>query len=106
MNWIEDPLVEEWARNWASSAGVEYVPTIRVREGEKHGHRVVQFLFDRAARFQACAVAMRFLDHDKGPVALSVHAENWLALDVELPEETTVAGPRGDTASTGGTTDE
>lgn len=78
---------EAWARNFAEFAGVEFVPVVRVRPADKPGMNVVQYLFERMHRFEACAVALRYIDKGEGPVTLSVHAENWLSLEVELPDK-------------------
>ncbi|MGK5496406.1 hypothetical protein [Streptomyces sp. URMC 125] len=47
----------------------------------------IRYLFERLHRFEACQVAMRYVDKGEGPVQLDVHAENWLQVTVELPNE-------------------
>ncbi|WP_406153550.1 hypothetical protein OH797_31795 [Streptomyces anulatus] len=77
---------EKWARNFAEYAGVEIVPVVRINPTETPGRSQVQYLFERVQRFEAMSVAMRFLDKEECSVRMFVHAEMWLAVEVELWE--------------------
>ncbi|MBD0739827.1 hypothetical protein [Streptomyces sp. CBMA29] len=78
---------EEWARTFADNGGVEYIPIVRVREGDTPGTRVIQYLFDLLHKFEVSVLAMRWLDKEpKISLRLFVHAENWLALEAQVPD--------------------
>ncbi len=78
-------IAEQWARDFAGAADVEYVPLVQVdTDGEL---TTLSYFFDRMSEFSACKVAMRLIRHGNN-VELRVHADNWIVLEVNLPTST------------------
>ncbi|MFE9455999.1 hypothetical protein [Streptomyces californicus] len=84
MNQYNPDDVEEWARQQATDAGVEYVPLI---QSEPLVTAVtVRFIFDRLNKFEASQVTVRLVM--QGYKVLSyLHAEQWFTVEVSVPNE-------------------
>ncbi|MFE0773928.1 hypothetical protein [Streptomyces sp. NPDC058861] len=78
--------IEEWARDFAALAGVEFVPLVQW-DDMGDGTVRVRYLFERIHKLEASQVAMRLVMH-KYRVQVFLHAENWLTVEVTMPEDT------------------
>ncbi|MYR60610.1 hypothetical protein GTY54_31730 [Streptomyces sp. SID625] len=81
---VVDPVAdaaEQWARDFATRAGVVHPFNIKVMAGVTR--TVIDFQFERLSEFAAARVVMSLID-ESHEVIVKIHADNWIRVSVSV----------------------